>query len=84
VTTDNSKCPFEGHCNLSICDINQTYGGSNPNRFAISECDPYCLADKCQIACEDADPSECGGTWVFDSCDNKGSPPTCLCACAPY
>jgi len=83
INTDTGKCPFEGHCELSICDINQTYGGANPNRFAISECDPHCLADKCQLACDTADESECGGKWVFDSCDNKGSPATCLCACVP-
>lgn len=81
IETDDDVCPQEGHCNLSICNINQTFGGSNPNRFAISECDPFCLADKCALACSEADPSECGGTWKFDSCDNRGTPSTCLCAC---
>ncbi len=80
IVTNSDSCPQKGHCKLSICDINRTY---IENKLVISECDPYCTAEKCDLACKTADPTKCGGTWEFDSCDNKGSPPSCLCACVP-
>jgi hypothetical protein len=85
-TTDPNACPEEGHCELSICDLNRHYGTSGPpdyTQFAITACDPTCVADRCARACDSADPALCGGEWRFDSCDNAGYPPTCVCACVP-
>lgn len=80
ITTDEDACPEEGHCELSICNLNRTYV---ENELVISECDPYCTASKCALACSESDPTKCGGSWKFDSCDNVGTPKSCLCACIP-
>lgn len=86
IVTDTTTCPYEGHCQLSVCEIDRTYGITGDGvKFAISECDPTCTAEKCNLACQNADINNCaiGGHWEFDSCDNQGSPPSCLCVCKP-
>ncbi len=80
ITTDEDKCPEEGHCRLPTCTFDMTY---QENKFMISRCDPNCLGSACAKACTEADNTKCGGTWEFDSCDNKGTPSSCLCACVP-
>jgi len=86
IMTDTNICPFGGHCELSICELDRTYGITGDGvKFVISECDPYCTAEKCDLACQGADINNCaiGGHWEFDSCDNTGTPKTCLCTCIP-
>lgn len=90
--TDHTVCPQEGHCELSTCNENPKTGEKPSGyHFVISECEPSCTAKSCGDACSEwnSNPPNneidelCpdGWSWNFNSCDNNGSPPNCLCVC---